>query len=131
MALIKDVKSLIESYKSYKQPNRNTSMSIGNLDGRNLFDFAKLQLFSRKYHHKLYNHFGVRNDLEQYIFLINFFGEENLKKALDNPNLSTAQIADVLITPENIDAFNDAKKDNALLRIMSKHILFNRQRTIL
>ena len=126
MALIKDVKSLIESYKSYKQPNRNTSMSIGNLDGRNLFDFAKLQLFSRKYHHKLYNHFGVRNDLEQYIILINFFGEENLKKALDNPNLSTAQIADVLITPENIDAFNDAKKDNALLRIMSKHILFNR-----
>ena len=42
MALIKDVKSLIESYKSYKQPNRNTSMSIGNLDGRNLFDFSTL-----------------------------------------------------------------------------------------
>ena len=101
-------------------------ISKGTTNVRNKINNIKLKHFAKKYSVKLFEHFGIRESLDIFAFLINYFGEKNLKNALDNSELTTCQIADTLLTPENKDAFYNASKTNAFLSTMLQHILFNR-----
>ena len=93
---------------------------------RSIINNIRLKRFAKKYGDILFEYFGIMNSLDNYEFLINFFGEKNLKKALDNSELTACQIADTLLTPENKEAFYNASKTNYSLSKMVKHIIFNR-----
>lgn len=80
----------------------------------------------KKYGDKLFGHFGIMKDLDDYEILINIFGINQIKNALDNPELTSAQIADILLTPEKIEVFNNAKEKSYCLKTMSDNIIFNR-----
>lgn len=125
MKIVKSIKSKIEEYKSYKNPKYSRTLSTQNNKKRNIFKFIQLKNFGKKYGESLYKHFKVMDDIDSYELLINLFGKRKIRKALDDPEATTAQIGDLLLESGNVEFFDEAKK-NYVLENMRNCIAFNR-----
>jgi len=125
MNFIENVKSKIEEYKLYKNSRYSKAVTSHNSKNRNIFKFIQLKSFGKKYRDVLYKHFRVMNDIDSYEFLIDLFGKKRLERALDNPENTTTQIADMLLKSEGAEFFDGSKK-NHVLDNMRNCIIFNR-----
>jgi len=124
MNLIKSIKLRIEEYKKYKNP-RSNALTVQNSKSRNLFKYIQAISLGRKYGETLYKHFKVMNDIDSYDFLINLFGKKNIENALNNKEVSTADIVDQLFKGKNIE-ISAEMQSNYILRNMINARTFSR-----
>ena len=115
-----------KNYKDYIKSNNSHSLALNKYKGRNIFKFIQLQNFKNKYGELLYHHFLIRDSIDNYELLFNYFGQKTLKAALQNENASTQEIASILFKDKDFENFCTENDNEVITIIMRGAIIFNK-----
>lgn len=122
MGFIDNIKLGIKEYKRYKEPSNSRELLASNSVKRNIFTYIQAKRFMEKHANSMYKHFGIMKNVIHYEFLMNFFGKKKLEGILNTPNLTTAEMGDMLFE----ESLPEKNPKDIILDSMRDSIIFNR-----
>lgn len=118
---IENIKLIINEYKDFRNSTKSNFLISADSKKRNLFQYFQAKSIQRKYRTSLYEHFGIMDSLDDYDFLIQYFGKNNLEKVLNTPNAKTEEIGEKLLRLSDI-----GESTNYILRQIEVSTVFNK-----